>query len=192
MRPALAAIPDSYIELANEHNGWFYFVSTLAIIIQAMQITERVVMRVFVGLILWPFMNIRRAMHDTDSMIVEHISASAAGLMALWLHWGRQPTEVYRTLSAIAPTPVLIALTLTLCISQFYFSSRGPICRRGVLSILACGWWTILTLVLMHQTGFFLVHIFSLPLMLACGLSVWALYEKVDNGPTNNAKPPME
>lgn len=184
MRPALSAIPDAYMELALGNNGWLIFVSMVAVVIHGMQIFERAMIRLIEALILWPFIQIRRTVYHSDSLMVEYSSASSAGIFMLWVLYGRDNSVAHQLMTQRVPEYAWIIGALALCLAQFTAIGRGTLSQRSICCIYACGFWTFLTIVLLLRVGFSLAHVFSMPLMLACWLAIFILLAKGGYGPT--------
>lgn len=182
MKPAFAAIPEVYVQLAMANDAWYWFVTATGCVIHAMQLVERLV----IGIVTWPFNQLVKALRDRDGMLIEHSSATSAGLMAVWAYLGREPDEAYRVVTTFLPYGLVVALAAALCVYQFVCASRGAIASRGTALVLACGYWSFLSIVLFIKTGFLLFHVFSAPLAVLCSLCAWLLWEQID-GPANKS-----
>jgi len=183
MRPAFAAIPDAYIHLAMGNDAWFAFVSLLAMVIHAMQSFERAAL----AAILWPFIQIRRTVYHSDPMMIEYFSATSAGIMALWVWFGRENSVAHQLMVARIPEWLWMAFSATLSATQFYSVAHGNLSHRGVACVFACAFWVFLSLILILRVGFSLAHVFSLPMVLACWLAIFMLLAKGTHGPTTTA-----
>lgn len=187
MRPAFACIPDTYMELALASDIWYWFVAVIAVIIRAMQAFERAVIAVVERLILWPFIQIRRTVYHSDPMMVEYFSATAAGMTALWVAFGRENSVAHQLMVARIPEWLWISFSATLCGAQFWAVAHGNLSQRGVSCVFACAFWAFLSLILLLRVGFSLAHVFSLPMVLACWLAIFMLIAKGTHGPTTTA-----
>lgn len=184
MKPALAAIPDAYVTLAMGSEVWFWFVSATAVMIHAMQVFERAMLAVIERLILWPFVQIRRTVYHSDPMMVEYFSATSAGIMALWVWFGRENSVAHQLMVARIPEWLWVTLSASLSVAQFYAVSHGRLSHRGVACVYAWAFWSLVSLVLILRVGFSLAHVFSLPMVLACWLAIFMLLAKGTHGPT--------
>lgn len=184
MKPALAAIPDEYVMLAMGNDWWLHFVSLVAVVIHIMQVFERAAIRIIERLILWPFVQIRRTVYQSDPMMVEFFSATSAGMVGLWVAFGRDNSVAHQLMVARIPEWLWIALSAVLCGSQFYSVAHGNLAQRGVSCVFACAFWAFLSLILLLRVGFSLAHVFSLPMVLACWLAIFMLLAKGTHGPT--------
>lgn len=182
MRPALAAIPLAYVELAHDSQAWFAYVCVLTLVIRAMQIFERAVMRVIERLI-----QIRRTVYYSDSLMVEYFSATSAGIFALWVFLGRENSVAHQLMIQRVPEAVWVTLGAALCVLQFIAASRGTLSQRGICCVFGTGFWLFLSTVLLLRVGFSLAHVFSLPMVLACWLAIFMLLAKGTNGPATPA-----
>lgn len=187
MRPAFAHIPDAYMELALDSDIWYWFVATIAIVIRAMQAFERAAIAFVEQCILWPFVQIRRTIYHGDSLIVEYFSATAAGLFAAWVLYGRENSVAHQLMVQRVPEAVWITLGSVQCVIQFLAASRGTLSYRGVCCVFGTGFWLFLSTILLLRVGFSLAHVFSLPLTLACWLAIFMLIAKGTNGPATPA-----
>lgn len=187
MRPAFAAIPDPYIALAMGNDWWFCFVSLLAVIIHAMQSFERAMIRLVERLILWPFIQIRRTVYHSDPMMVEYFSATAAGMTAMWVAFGRDNSVAHQLMISRFPEWLWISVSTILSAAQFYAVAHGNLSQRGVSCVFSCAFWAFLSLILLLRVGFSLAHVFSLPMVLACWLAIFMLLAKGTHGPTTTA-----
>jgi len=187
MRPAFACIPDQYMELALASDIWYWFVAVIAVIIRAMQAFERAVIAVVERLILWPFIQIRRTVYHSDPMMVEYFSATAAGMTALWVAFGRENSVAHQLMVARVPEWCWISFSASLCGTQFWAVAHGNLSQRGVSCVFATAFWAFLSLILLLRVGFSLAHVFSLPMVLACWLAIFMLIAKGTHGPTTTA-----
>lgn len=178
MRAAIAAIPDDYMALAMRNDAWFAFVALLAMIIHGMQIVERAVMRIIERLILWPFIQIRRTVLHSDSMMIEYFSATSAGLMSAWVAFGRENSVAHQLMVSRVPEWLWIVLPASLCATQFWAVAHGTLSNRGVACVFSTAFWAFLSLILLLRVGFSLAHVFSLPMVLACWLAIFMLLSK--------------
>ena len=189
MRQAIAAIPDAYVMLSAESEAWYWFVATIAVIIRAMQAFERAVIAAVERCILWPFVQIRRTVYHSDPMMIEYFSATSAGLIGLWVYFGRENSVAHQLMVARIPEWLWITLSASLSVSQFYAVAHGNLSHRGVACVYAWAFWTLLSLILILRVGFSLAHVFSLPMVLACWLAIFMLIAKGTNGPATTATP---
>lgn len=189
MRPAFAAIPDAYMELALASDLWYWFVAVIAVIIRAMQAFERGMLTLVEKCILWPFVQIRRTVQHSDPMMIEFFSATSAGLIGLWVAFGRENSVAHQLMIARFPEWLWITLSASLSASQFWAVSHNNLSHRGVACVFSCAFWAFLSLILLLRVGFSLAHVFSLPMVLACWLAIFMLIAKGTNGPTTPASP---
>lgn len=187
MKPAFAAIPDAYIELALASDLWYWFVLAMAGVIHAMQAFERAVLALVERLILWPFIQIRRTVMYSDPMMIEYFSATSAGLIGLWVAFGRENSVAHQLMIQRIPEWLWIALSASLCASQFWAVAHGTLSHRGVACVFSTAFWAFLSLILLLRVGFSLAHVFSLPMVLACWLAIFMLLAKGTHGPTTTA-----
>lgn len=187
MRPAFSTIPTVYTELALDHDGWHYFICFVAMVIHGLQWFERAMIRLVEALILWPFIQIRRTVHYSDSLMVEYFSATASGLFALWVIYGRENSVAHQLMVQRVPEAVWGTLGAALCVLQFIAASRGTLSQRGICCVFGTGFWLFLSTVLLLRVGFSLAHVFSLPMVLACWLAIFMLIAKGTNGPATPA-----
>lgn len=187
MRPAFAHIPDQYMELALDSDVWYWFVAAVAVIIRAMQAFERAALAVVERCILWPFVQIRRTVYHSDSLMVEYFSATAAGLLAAWVYFGREGSVAHQLMIQRVPEPIWIICGVVLCVAQFAAASHGTLSHRGICSVFGTAFWAFLSLILLLHVGFSLAHVFSLPMTLACWLAIFMLLAKGTNGPATTA-----
>jgi len=185
MRPAFACIPDQYMELALTSEMWYWFVAAVAVIIRAMQAFERAALAVVERCILWPFVQIRRTVYHSDSLMVEYSSATSAGILAAWAYFGRD--DIHQVVMQSVPASVWITGGIALCVAQFAAAAHGTLSHRGICSVFGTAFWAFLSLILILRVGFSLAHVFSLPLTLACWLSIFMLLAKGTNGPATTA-----
>lgn len=185
MRAAVAAIPDTYLALAMRSDTWFTIISILTVVIAGLQAFERAVIHAVERVIIWPFVQIRRTVYYSDSLMVEYFSATSAGLMALWIVYGRDNSVAHHLMTARIPEAFWIATSTVLSVAQFTAAAHGSITSRAVCSVFATGLWSLVSLVLILRVGFSLAHVFSLPMVLACWLSIFMLIAKGQpHGPT--------
>lgn len=187
MKTAIACIPDTYMELALTSDLWYWFVAAAALIIRAMQAFECAVLAVVEHMILWPFIQIRRTVYLSDPLMVEYFSATSAGMVGLWVAFGRDNSVAHQLMVARIPEWLWIALSAALSTSQFYAASHGTLSQRGVSCVFAVAFWAFLSLILLLRVGFSLAHVFSLPMVLACWLAIFMLIAKGTHGPTTPA-----
>ena len=187
MRPAFAAIPDAYVQLAMANEAWYWFVTATGCVIHAMHMFERALVFAVERLILWPFIQIRRTVYHSDPMMVEYFSATSAGIMSLWVAFGRDNSVAHRLMISRIPEWLWITLSASLSVSQFYAVAHGNLSHRGVACVFSCAFWAFLSLILILRVGFSLAHVFSLPMVLACWLAIFMLIAKGTHGPTTTA-----
>lgn len=187
MKPAFAAIPDAYMELALASDMWYWFVVAIALIICAMQAFERAVIALVERCILWPFIQIRRTVLHSDPMMIEYFSATAAGMVGMWVVFGRENSVAHQLMIQRIPEWLWTTLSGALCLSQFYSVAHGTLSQRGVSMVFATAFWAFLSLVLLLRVGFSLAHVFSLPMVLACWIAIFMLIAKGTHGPTTTA-----
>lgn len=187
MRLAIASIPDAYVMLALESDAWYWFVAIITVIIRAMQAFERAVIATIERCILWPFIQIRRTVYLSDPMMIEYFSATSAGLVGLWVAFGRDNSVAHQLMVARIPEWLWITLSASLSASQFWAVGHGNLSHRGVACVFSCAFWAFLSLVLILRVGFSLAHVFSLPMVLACWLAIFMLIAKGTNGPATPA-----
>lgn len=178
MRLALAAIPDQYVTLAMGNDWWFAFVSLVAMMIHAMQAFERAVIRLVEDIIVWPFLQIRRTVHHSDSLMIEFASATMAGLMVVWVLGGRDNSVAHQLMTTRIPESFWIVASGALSLAQFASAAHGRLKSRVACSVLSWALWSLVSLVLLLRVGFSLAHVFSLPMVLACWLSIFMLIAK--------------
>ncbi len=189
MRPALAAIPLAYVELAHDSQAWFAYVCVLTLVIRAMQIFERAVMRVIERLIIWPFIQIRRTVYHSDPLMIEYFSATAAGILALWILYGRDNSVAHQLMTQRIPERLWVSVSGVLSLAQFWSAAHGSLSSRAACSVFATALWALVSLVLLLRVGFSLAHVFSLPMVLACWLTIFMLIAKGQpHGPTTAAE----
>lgn len=189
MRSAIACIPDCYMRLSLESDAWSVFLSLVAVVIASMQAFERAVLRAVERLILWPFIQIRRTVHHSDSLMVEYLSATCAGLMALWVAFGRDNSVAHHLMTAKIPAWFWISISSVLSLAQFVSAAHGSLSNRAACAVFATGLWALVTLILILRVGFSLAHVFSLPMVLACWLSIFILIAKGQHhGPAKPAE----
>lgn len=189
MRSAIACIPEPYMALALRNDRWFTFVSLLAVVIHCMQAFERAVIRLAERLVIWPFVQIRRTVHYSDSLMIEYFSATAAGILALWVVYGRDNSVAHQLMVARIPSPFWITVSGVLSLAQFWCAAHGTISSRAACSVFATALWILVSLVLVLRVGFSMAHVFSLPMVLACWLSIFMLIAKGQpNGPAAAAE----
>lgn len=184
MRSAISCIPDAYMELALASDVWYWFVATIALIIHAMQAFERTMLAAFERMILWPFIQIRRTVYQSDPMMVEYFSATSAGMVGLWVYFARENSVAHQLMLAKFPEWLWMTLSSVLSGVQFYAVAHGSLSHRGVSCVFATAFWAFLSLVLLLRVGFSLAHVFSLPMVLACWLAIFMLIAKGTHGPT--------
>lgn len=189
MRSAIACIPDCYIRLSLESDGWYYFLAAVAVVIRGMQVFERAVLAAFERLILWPFVQIRRTVLHSDSMMVEYFSATSAGMVAVWVAFGRENSVAHQLMLSRIPEWLWLVLSGLLCLVQFRAVAHGTLSQRGCTMVFATAFWAFFSLVLLLRVGFSLAHVFSLPMVLACWLSIFMLISKGTHGTTRTASP---
>lgn len=183
MRAALACIPDAYMKLALESDGWYWLLSMIAVIIRAMQAFERAVLAIVERMILWPFIQIRRTVQRGDPMMVEYFSATSSAMVGLWVAFGRENSVAHQLMVARFPEWLWMALSGVLSAAQFYAVAHGNLSHRGVACVFSCAFWAFLSLILILRVGFSLAHVFSLPMVLACWLAIFMLIAKGTHGP---------
>lgn len=187
MKAAFACIPDAYMELALASNLWYWFVAAVVVIIQAMQAFERAVMRLVESLIIWPFVQIRRTVYYSDPLMVEYFSATSAGIMSLWVIYGRDNSVAHQLMVQRIPEQFWIAASAILSVVQFYCAAHGSLSHRASCCVFACAFWALVSLVLILRVGFSLAHVFCLPMVLACWLAIFMLLQKGGHGPASTA-----
>lgn len=187
MKPAIACIPDAYMELALASDPWYWFVTAIAVVIRGMQVFERAMLAVIERLILWPFIQIRRTVYHSDSLMVEYFSATSAGIVALWVALGREGSVAHQLMVQRIPEQAWIICGASLCLAQFYAAAHGSLSYRGVCCVFGTAFWAFISLILILRVGFSLAHAFSLPMTLACWLAIFMLLAKGGHGPATTA-----
>jgi hypothetical protein len=182
MKAAIACIPDAYMELALASEAWYWFVSTVALVIGGLQALERAMLAIIEHLILWPFIQIRRTVYHSDSLMVEYFSATSAGIVSLWVAFGRENSVAHQLMVQRIPEYIWIALSTVLCLAQFHAAAHGSLSHRGMCCVFGTAFWTFLSLILILRVGFSLAHAFSVPMALACWLAIFMLLAKGGHG----------
>lgn len=190
MRLSVAAIPDCYTRLYLESETWYWFLASIAVVIHVIQWFERAMIAVVERLILWPFIQIRRTVYHSDPMMIEFFSATSAGLIGLWVAFGRENSVAHQLMVARFPEWLWITLSASLSAAQFWAVSHNNLSHRGVACVFSCAFWAFLSLILLLRVGFSLAHVFSLPMVLACWLAIFMLIAKGTHGPTTPAVSP--
>ncbi len=171
------------MELALASDVWYWFVATVIVIIQAMQAFERAVLRLVESLIIWPFVQIRRTVYYSDSMMVEYFSATSAGIMSLWVIYGRDNSVAHQLMVQRIPEQFWLVASAMLSAVQFYCAAHRSLSHRASCCVFACAFWALVSLVLLLRVGFSLAHVFCLPMVLACWLAIFMLLAKGGHGP---------
>jgi len=184
MKPALAAIPDAYIHLALRNDGWMAFVSLLAMVIHGLQCLERAVMRVMETVFLYPFQRILHTYQHYDSAMVEYLSATCSMALSVWAISGRHAPN---PITEAAVWWILAAPAALIGIFQGIAVQHCNHTTRSLCGFLAFMLWTWLSVTAYRRMGFDLLHVFAVPLMLACWLVI-LMHLRGQNGSTGTAE----
>ena len=173
MKPALAAIPDAYVTLAMGSDVWFWFVTATAVMIHAMQVFERAVLRLVEAVILYPFRRILYTYQHSDPTMIEYYSATCAITFGLWVMFGRTQQALLRQITDAIPWWLWSDPSVIVGIFQGLSVQYANRTTRAFCGSLALTLWAWLSIITFRRMGFNAIHAFTIPLMLACWITIF-------------------
>jgi len=174
VRAAIACIPDCYLRLSLESDGWYYFLAAVAVVIRVMQAFERAV--------LWPLHRILETLYYSHSRDLEYFSASCLFSLPAWIYLGRQD-YLREWMTSKCPPEVWVGMALALGIGQTVAAARGTYSTRSATCMFACAWWCWVSYVVFYRIGFSLDNVFGFWLAFAFFLKALGLARRVHHGP---------